>query len=100
LTRGNAAPIGSVIDNLISKWGIKKPLKRAEVITAWPEIVGDRIANETKADRIRNTILFVTCASPMWAQELGLLKPTIIKKIRARVGPGIVTDIHFKTGQL
>jgi len=100
LTRGNAAPIGSVIDTLISRWGIKKPLKRAEVISHWPEIVGERIANETRPDRIRNTILFVTCSSPMWAQELGLLKPTILKKVRARVGPGIVTDIHFKTGQL
>ena len=100
MTRGNTAPIGSVIDVLIAKWGIKKPLKRAEVITGWPEIVGERIAKETKADRIRNTILFVSCSSPMWAQELGLLKPTIMKNIRDRVGPGIVTDIHFKTGQL
>jgi predicted nucleic acid-binding Zn ribbon protein len=100
LTRGNAAPVGSVIEGLIAKWGIKKPLKRAEVITGWPEIVGERIAKETKAERIRNTILFISCSSPMWAQELGLLKPTIIKKIRARVGPGIVTDIHFKTGQI
>ncbi len=100
MTRGSTAPIGSVIDGLIAKWGIRKPLKRAEVISNWAEIVGDRIANETRADRIRNTILFVTCSSPMWAQELGLLKPTIMKKIRARVGTGIVTDIHFKTGQL
>jgi predicted nucleic acid-binding Zn ribbon protein len=100
LTRGNAAPVGSVIEGLIAKWGIRKPLKRAEVITGWPDIVGKRIAKETKAERIRNTILFISCSSPMWAQELGLLKPTIIKKIRARVGPGIVTDIHFKTGQI
>lgn len=98
MTRGNAQPIGMVIEGLVARWGIKKGLKRAEVLTGWPEIVGERIAKETKADRIRNTILFVTCSSPMWAQELSLLKPTIVKNIRTCVGPGIVTDIRFKTG--
>jgi predicted nucleic acid-binding Zn ribbon protein len=100
LTRGEAEPIGSIIDALVAKLGIKKQLLRAQAVTEWPDIVGDRIARETKADHIRNTILFVSCSSPMWAQELGLLKPTIIKKIRERVGPGIVTDIRFKTGSI
>lgn len=100
MTRGEAENIGSIIETMVSRLGIKKQLKRAQVVTDWPDIVGDRIASETKADRIRNTILFVSCSTPMWAQELGLLKPTIIKKIRERVGPGIVTDIRFKTGRV
>lgn len=100
MRRGRAAPVGSVIDGLVEKWGIGKQLKRAEVLTNWPEIVGARIAKETKPDRVRNTILFVSCSTPMWAQELGLLKPTLMKKITAKVGPGIVTDIRFKTGSI
>lgn len=100
MTRGDAEPIGSIIEAMVARLGIKKQLRRAQTLTEWPDIVGERIAGETKADHIRNTILFVSCSSPMWAQELGLLKPTIIKKIRERVGPGIVTDIRFKTGPI
>ena len=98
MTRGEAESIGSIIETMVTRLGIKKQLRRAQVVTDWPVIVGARIAKETRAERIRNTSLFVTCSSPMWAQELSLLTPTMIKKIRERVGPGIVTDIRFKTG--
>jgi predicted nucleic acid-binding Zn ribbon protein len=100
LTRGQEEQIGSVLETLVARWGIKKPLKRAQVLNDWDEIVGPKIARETRADHIRNTILFVSCSSPVWAQELGMLKPQILPKIRAVVGPGIVTDIRFKTGQI
>lgn len=98
MTRGEAESIGSIIETMVARLGIKKQLKRAKTLSEWPDIVGERIARETNPDHIRNTILFVSCSTPMWAQELALLKPAIIKKIRERVGPGIVTDIRFKTG--
>ncbi len=100
MTRGEVEKIGSVLETIATRLGIKKPLKRAQVLDSWPEIVGPKIARETRADQIRNTILFVTCSSPVWAQELGMLKPQMLPKIRAAVGPGIVTDIRFRTGQI
>lgn len=100
MTRGEGEHISSILETIVARMGIKKQLKRAQVINEWPDIVGARIGRETKADRIRGTILFVNCSSPVWAQELEFMKPEIAKKIRERVGPGVVTDVRFKTGQI
>ena len=100
MTRGELAPIGSVLEQMASRLGIKKQLKKAQVINEWADIVGERIANETRPDHIRGVILFVDCSSPVWAQQLTLLRPDILKKIRGRVGPGVVVDVRFKTGRI
>lgn len=92
--------ISDVLDAMVSRMGIKTQLKKAEVVTEWPAIIGEQIAEQTKAERIRGTTLFVTASSPVWAQELDFLKPKILKKIRERVGRGVVTDIRFRTGKI
>lgn len=96
--RGETQQLGEILEAMIGRLGIKRQLKRAEVVTAWEEIVGERIAGETHAEAVRGHTLFVRAESPVWAQELEFLKPEILKKIRARVGRGVVSDIRFRTG--
>ncbi|MFH1736997.1 MAG: DUF721 domain-containing protein [Actinomycetota bacterium] len=100
MRKGQTQSISDVLDALAGRLGIRKQLKRAQVINEWADIVGERIAKETRPDRIKGAVLFVACSGSVWAQELTFLKPEIIKKIRERVGPGIVADIRFRTGQL
>jgi predicted nucleic acid-binding Zn ribbon protein len=85
---------------MTARMGIKKQLKRAQVVNDWAEIVGERIAGETRPDHVRGVILFVDCSGPVWAQQLTLLKPQLLAKIRQRVGPGIIVDIRFRTGRI
>ena len=100
MTRGELDSVGSVLEVMAARLGIKKQLKRAQVINEWGDIVGAKIAAETKPDHVRGVILFVSCSGPVWAQQLTLLKPQILKKIREKVGPGIVVDIRFRTGRI
>lgn len=98
--RGELHSVGEVIDQMITRLGIRKRLKQAQIIEEWARIVGDRIAKETRAERVRGGILFVSTSSPVWAQELEFMKPEILRKIRDELGKGVVVDIRFKTGSI
>lgn len=98
--RGETQKLGDILDSMVTRMGIRRQLKKAGVIDAWCEIVGERISVETKAERVRGSTLFVNVSSPVWAQELEFLKPEILKKIREEVGRGVITDIRFRTGSI
>lgn len=100
MVRGGNESIGAILETLAGRMGIKKQLKKASVMNDWPEIVGPKISAETNPEHVRGTILFVNCSSPVWAQQLELLKPEIMKKVRSAVGPGIIMDIRFRTGRI
>lgn len=100
MVRGGNESIGSILETIAGRMGIKKQIKKANVLNDWAEIVGPKIAKETRAEHVRGAILFVNCSGPVWAQQLELLKPEIMKKVRAAVGPGIIMDIRFRTGKI
>lgn len=98
--RGELQSVGEVIESVIARLGIKRRLKRAQIIEEWAKIVGDKIAKETRAERMRGSVLFVSTSSPVWAQELEFMKREILEKIREELGKGVVTDIRFRTGSI
>lgn len=98
--RGELESVGEVIESMITRLGIKQRLKRAQIVEEWGRIVGGKIAQETRAERVRGSTLFVSTSSPVWAQELEFMKPEILKKIREELGKGVVTDIRFRTGSI
>jgi len=71
---------------------ISEALDRAEPATllaavqsAWAGAVGEAIAREATPVAERSGVVTVACASSAWAQELDLLGPQILAKIRAEV---------------
>lgn len=66
----------------------------------WSEIVGEAMAQAVQAYRVENGVLFVCTESSTWAQELGFLKPIIIKQLNQRLGANTITDIQCRIGTL
>ncbi len=64
----------------------------------WRQVVGDRIANRTMADRLQGDVLEVRVASSVWAQELSLLSGDIVARLRQRRVR--VRRIRFKVGTI
>src|ERR1039457_491798 len=62
---GASAQSGSVIDR-----------------ESWRQILGDRIAQRSKPEFIQGNTLTVTVVSSVWAQELSLLGPEILQRLR------------------
>ncbi|MBI4536170.1 MAG: DUF721 domain-containing protein [Ignavibacteriae bacterium] len=89
-------PIGAALHDLARQLGITKKLSQYSVLASWDQIVGDRIAKVTQADRIENGILFVKTATAPWRTELTMRRLEIIDKINGAVGKKIVKDIRFR----
>jgi hypothetical protein len=49
----------------------------------WRRIVGERVAERTRPASIQDGTLLVYVASAVWAQELTLLSPAILEKLKA-----------------
>lgn len=88
-------PINKVIDRLLRNLGIETKVKENMAIVLWPEIVGERISLESKAQKVIDGVLFVKVESSTWRTELLLHKEKIIKKINKRIGKPVIAEIRF-----
>lgn len=61
----------------------------------WDEIVGPQLGKKSFPDRLEGRVLHVNVESAPWAQELYLMKGSLLKAIRGRLGTRAVEDIHF-----
>lgn len=49
---------------------------------------------------MRGRTLYVTVESPVWAQELALIGPDLVRRINQGVGAEVLREIRFRTGQI
>lgn len=80
-----ASHVSEVVDAYIRKHGLSQRLEQASVIPEWGELVGPKIAKVTEPMVVlEGGILVVAVTSAAWAQELQMMSPMILEKLRAR----------------
>jgi predicted nucleic acid-binding Zn ribbon protein len=80
---------------VIRDMGFEKKLDQVRALELWPEVVGENIAKIAKAERVDEGILYIKVTSMTWRTELLFQKQSILEKISARLGKGIIKDIRF-----
>ena len=88
--------VSTVLTAALREFGLDKKAQSYTVLMAWPEIVGEKVASMTTAEKLDRAILHVRVASPTWRYELQLRKREILQKIEQAFGPGHVKDIQWK----
>lgn len=71
-------------------------IRQSLALVCWPRVVGEQAAKASRAEMIRNGVLFVRTRSSTWSQELVLHKHKLLQKLARLLGPGVVTDIVFR----
>lgn len=94
------ARLGDVLKERIAALGWGPRLREEEVVTGWDAAVGPQIAAHARPSHVVNRRLTVVTASPVWTQQLALLKPELLRRIAARFGHDVVTDLFFVTGRI
>ena len=94
------ARVGDVLRERIAALGWDRRLREEEVLTGWDEAVGPQIAAHARPSHVVNRRLTVVTESPVWTQQLALLKPELLRRIAACFGPESVTDLYFVTGRI
>lgn len=72
-----------------------KPLAHGWVMGRWDELVGEKIAQHTSVEMVKESTLFISTDATAWASQLKVMKPQILKRIAEKIGDGIITDLHI-----
>lgn len=76
---------------------IANEVRGERVVTEWTELVGPRIAQRTRPDRIVERVLWIEVATSAWLHELNLLKPQLLSGLLERLGePSLFDDLRLR----
>jgi len=63
---------------------------------AWPDAVGKKIANHTRAAKLVRTRLVVEVEDRVWQRQLFALTGQIVRNLERHLGPGLVEEMEFR----
>ena len=95
---GKESKVGDLVEQLLSSRGLTTQLKKYQTWSCWNDVVGPQIARHAQPLRIRDRILEVRVAQPVWMQQLQLLKPKILQQLNERLSEELIEDIYLKRG--
>lgn len=96
LNRGdNTAKLGSFLSGILASFGLSHKLAGWKIVIKWPEIVGKKNAEHSRALRFSEETLLVKVPDAGWRQELSLETDRILKEIHKIPGGEVVKKIHF-----
>ena len=94
--REGPQPVSRLIEGALRRCGLHDRLEDWAALLRWREIVGDEIAEHSRAVDLDDGVRVLDADHGAWRQELTMLVPMIIQKFNARFGEGTVTDIQWR----
>lgn len=89
-------PIAQALRANIQRLGIAERIKEGLVIYKWESMVGPEIARIAVPLLVKNGVLWIRVKNNIWANELSLFIPNLMKKIARQIGKDVVKEIRFK----
>jgi hypothetical protein len=83
-----------LIPDIIHEYDLEKSFTIQELAAQWSSIVGDIISTHSKPDRILKKVLFVGVDHSVYANEIMIMKDTILKKIQTELPFLTLIDIR------
>lgn len=93
--RSRPARVGTIVDELLDRFGIRERVEKAKTAERWDEIVGPHIARVTRAKRVRGGTLFVEVAGAAWMTELNMMRPRLLRQLNEDRERGRIETIRF-----
>ncbi len=92
---GKPTRLGDVLGQVLERAGVADQVRRMEVLDLWPEVVGERIAEVTRARAVSDATLFVEVRTSAWMMELDMMKRQILERVNERLGDVPLERIVF-----
>ena len=96
MKRTEAKNVGQIINDLLQKENLDVALDEHRASALWPQIVGDGINRYTLSRSVRDGVMTVRLSSASLANELMLIRASIIQRINEALGREIIHEIIFK----
>jgi len=88
-----ASRVGDVLAGLLRRLGLEEELAGQTALSRWDEVVGERIAEVTRARSVSRGTLFVEVRSSAWLSELNLMRHDILRRLNAGETEGRIEKI-------
>ena len=85
----------TAIKIFLKKSGLDKGVKQNTALLIWDEVVGENIAEKTRAEKVEHGTLTIKVDNSSWRQELVFKKKEIIDKLNSRIGKKTIKEIRF-----
>ncbi len=89
------ATVKDVVDAMLKSYNIEGRFDQTKIISAWPRIMGQAIANRTESVEVRRDVIIVTLKSAPLKQELNASKDKVIEMINKEFGKVVVKEVLF-----
>ena len=96
MKRTEARNIGQIINDVLKKENLDVALDEHRANALWPQIVGDGINRYTIKRYVKDGVMTVHLSSASLANELMLIRASIITRINEALGRDIIREIIFK----
>ena len=93
-----AEAVAGLLRKVLGDRGFDERLPRYRVWLVWDKVVGEQIAARARPLRVRDKILEVRVDHPVWMQQLQMLKPQILKKLREQLPDCDIEEIYLRRG--
>jgi predicted nucleic acid-binding Zn ribbon protein len=87
--------IGALLAGYVTDRGWDRPLAEARVFAEWPGLVGADVAAHCAPQSLHDGELRVAAESTAWATQLRLLSATLLARLVAELGDGVVRKLHI-----
>jgi predicted nucleic acid-binding Zn ribbon protein len=91
---GEAEGLGSVLDGLLRERTWRAGMLIGDLARRWAEVVGDRLAEESRPAGLQDDVLIVKVASAAWATQIGFLADEVARRSNEVVGGSVVRSIR------
>jgi len=91
-----AITLGKAIDKMLKRMKITTPVRQWEAVSLWENVVGETIANHTRAEKVMYGKLYISVDSPTWRNELVFHKDELLKKINSKLKDVKIKEIVLR----
>ena len=93
--RKRPAPVGTIVDGVLDRMGIRERVERSATAACWAEVAGPHIANVTRAVGLKGGVLFIEVASAAWMSELNMRRRTLLDRLNVDRERGRIERLVF-----
>lgn len=90
-------PLSEVLNKFLDDVPYRKRLKKGMILSFWPGVVGDAIAQQARNVHFEQETLVVHVKNPVWRNEIHRQRFSIAQKLNRKVGDDIVDKIIVRT---
>lgn len=96
MERKEVKKIDSLLHQFVKSNRLEKGLAEYRLMKSWKDLLGITVAKKTKSLRIQNRKLYVTLHSSVVANELSLIKSSLIPKLNEAAGMDVIDDVVLR----